>query len=84
MHFPVGATERRWSPSRPRSPLRRRGGSETVLLVEDEDSVRVIISAVLRRQGYHVLEAAGARRRARSSRSASDIDLLLTDVSCRT
>ena len=62
------------APSRPR-------GSETVLLVEDEDSVRAIISAVLRRQGYQVLEASGARDGVRDLRSsASDIDLLLTDV----
>jgi two-component system, cell cycle sensor histidine kinase and response regulator CckA len=56
-------------------------GCETVLLVEDEDSVRAIVAAVLRRHGYNVLEAPTPscalelfepRRR--------EIDLLLTDV----
>ncbi|HVC19427.1 MAG TPA: ATP-binding protein [Vicinamibacterales bacterium] len=32
-------------------------GSENVLLVEDEDSVRAFAAAVLKRYGYHVLEA---------------------------
>ncbi|MCC6215925.1 MAG: response regulator [Polyangiaceae bacterium] len=35
-----------------------RGGSETILIAEDESSVRAIVAFVLRRAGYRVLEAA--------------------------
>jgi PAS domain S-box-containing protein len=56
-------------------------GSETVLLVEDEDSVRGIIGAVLRRQGYDVLEAATPRAALDLFKLQSGkIDLLLSDV----
>ena len=55
--------------------------TETVLLVEDEDAVRAIISAVLRRRGYTVIEAAQpADASALFDRFADEIDLLLTDV----
>ena len=56
-------------------------GSETVLLVEDEDAVRDVVRRVLERQGYHVLEAAsGPRALAVASSWPHGIDLLLTDV----
>lgn len=56
-------------------------GRETILLVDDEDGVRVVVSAMLRRQGYQVLEAATARGAEEIfDRHARDIDLLLTDV----
>jgi CheY-like chemotaxis protein len=56
-------------------------GGETILLVEDEDAVRVIVSAVLRRQGYNVLEASNPRSASEIfDRHAHQIDLLLTDV----
>jgi two-component system, cell cycle sensor histidine kinase and response regulator CckA len=56
-------------------------GRETILLVEDEDAVRVVVSAVLRRQGYSVLEASSPRAAWDIfERHAREIDLLLTDV----
>jgi CheY-like chemotaxis protein len=57
------------------------GGSETILLVEDEEVVRILEREVLERHGYNVLEAAGpeqARELAHGHRGA--IHLLLTDV----
>ncbi len=55
-------------------------GHETILLVEDESAVRVIISAVLRRQGYTVLEAATPQAAIAIFDDHAHIDLLLTDV----
>jgi PAS domain S-box-containing protein len=56
-------------------------GSETVLLVEDEDLVRALASRVLQQHGYTVLEAAAAPAALDlSSEHSGRIDLLLTDV----
>ena len=38
-----------------------RGGSERILLVDDEDAVRAIATAILRRYGYRVVQAANGR-----------------------
>jgi len=57
------------------------GGRETILLVEDEDSVRLVITTVLRRQGYHVLEAATPREATELfEQHAGQVDLLLADI----
>jgi PAS domain S-box-containing protein len=80
MHFPAvdAIAAREEAPSAP--PLSD-GGKETILLVEDEDAVRVIIGAVLRRQGYQVLEAATARGAIEIfQQRGPEIDLLVTDV----
>jgi PAS domain S-box-containing protein len=80
MHFPaVVATRADDAPAMP--ALSPSPGRETILLVEDEDAVRVIIGAVLRRQGYNVLEAASAAVACELyQRHPGRIDLLLTDV----
>jgi hypothetical protein len=62
-------------------PVRLRGGTETILVVEDESAVRELVARILQRSGYDVI-AAGCLKEALSqiqSRHAG-IDLLLTDV----
>ncbi|MDX2193960.1 MAG: response regulator [Gemmatimonadales bacterium] len=57
------------------------GGRETLLLVEDEPSVRRLARQVLERDGYEVLEAADGEEAAGvAARHPGGIDLLVTDV----
>ncbi|MGA3124546.1 MAG: ATP-binding protein [Polyangiaceae bacterium] len=56
-------------------------GSETVLLVEDEEAVRVVTRTILERHGYHVLEAQSGLDALRiGDEYKATIHLLLTDV----
>ena len=56
-------------------------GSETVLLVEDEELVRDLGVRVLERLGYRVLQAADGHEAVALTRGYGErIDLLLTDV----
>jgi CheY-like chemotaxis protein len=56
-------------------------GTETVLVLEDEEEVRRLSAEILRRHGYTVLEAKDAGEAlAVSGRTTEPIHLLLTDV----
>jgi PAS domain S-box-containing protein len=56
-------------------------GTETILLVEDDDWVRDLARHTLRRQGYTVLDAAGGQEALRTfAHYQGPIHLLLTDV----
>ncbi len=57
------------------------GRGETILVVEDEDSLRALTQRILTRNGYQVLTAAdGPAALARAADHPGPIDLLLTDV----
>jgi PAS domain S-box-containing protein len=55
-------------------------GSESILVVEDEESVRRMVVAVLRSYGYRVQEAADAEEALAVARECESIDLLITDM----
>jgi len=75
MHEPGGAVA---APRRRAYPGR---GSETLLLVEDDEMVREPLGAILEGRGYRVLTAAGAAEALRvTEQGEQPIDLLITDV----
>jgi hypothetical protein len=56
-------------------------GSETILLVDDEEGVRKLVHAVLQSHGYNVLQASnGSMALAAYEKNAHKIDMVLTDV----
>jgi signal transduction histidine kinase len=59
-----------------------RGGTETILVLEDDISVRHISVRVLRGLGYEVIEAASGNdaRRLLGEKGGRKVDLLLTDL----
>ena len=58
-----------------------RGGSETILLVEDDEGVRLTTTAILERAGYQVLTACSAEAAIDLARTGdTPIDIVLTDV----
>ncbi|MBL7177923.1 MAG: PAS domain-containing protein, partial [Desulfobacteraceae bacterium] len=60
-------------------PVTELGGSETVLIVEDDDSVRKLARTVLKQRGYKVLEAQNGEDALRVSEAHDgSIDLLIT------
>jgi PAS domain S-box-containing protein len=54
-----------------------RGGGATVLLVEDEADVRRLLTRILSRSGYQVIEAASPEE---ALRVETPVDLLITDI----
>jgi CheY-like chemotaxis protein len=57
-----------------------RGDGETVLVVDDEPAIRMVITEVLSEVGYRVIEAEDGPSGLRILQAGGRIDLLITDV----
>jgi two-component system cell cycle sensor histidine kinase/response regulator CckA len=55
-------------------------GSESVLVIEDQEPLRKLVADVLRRSGYDVITAANTLEARRVMESGKNIDLVLSDV----
>jgi signal transduction histidine kinase/ActR/RegA family two-component response regulator len=67
--------------ARPRPSITAALGTETVLLVEDEDLVRAVIRETLELHGYHVVEASNGNQALHTLEpSPRAFDLIVTDV----
>ena len=56
------------------------GGSERILVVEDDEYVRAVPARILRKYGYAVVEAMDGKQAIGHLRSGQPFDLLFTDV----
>jgi PAS domain S-box-containing protein len=66
---------------KPATQIQVRGGTETILLVEDEHPVRELVAGILQKYGYHILQAAtGAEAVEVWRRNHGKVALLLTDL----
>jgi two-component system cell cycle sensor histidine kinase/response regulator CckA len=65
----------------PQTEAAVRPGSETVLLVEDEEAVRLLVRLILQNMGYRVLVASNPREAEEVfANSGQEVDALITDV----
>ena len=66
---------------KPTEPTEIRGGSETILLVEDDKTVRELLVITLGNAGYTVLEAGNAEAALELAANQSvKVDLLVSDI----
>ena len=62
------------------SDIAPRQRPRSILIVEDEVLIRMLMASELRAAGYHVVEAAHADEALDVLRSSSPIDLMITDI----
>lgn len=81
VYFPCSAQPPEAMARRTMTPSNVTRGSETILLVEDEETVRGLARTILTRHGYRVLEASSEGDALLiCEQHEGDVDLLLTDV----
>ncbi|MBI4503645.1 MAG: response regulator [Gemmatimonadetes bacterium] len=79
VYLPLAAGAAEQPAARPSAEVR--GGTETILLVEDDPALRRVAERALRKHGYRVVLAADGEEALQRIRSAPNgLDLLLTDV----
>jgi two-component system cell cycle sensor histidine kinase/response regulator CckA len=82
LYFPEVSSSAAFTASEPRTASSETSrGSETILLVEDEEAVRSLTSRILKKQGYRVMAAQHGREAMEmAAKEEGRIDLVLTDV----
>jgi CheY-like chemotaxis protein len=73
-------TRRARDAAEPASLLPALGGSERILVVEDDEGVRAAVVDMLTELGYHVLRAENAEAALKLFEGGAKVDLLFTDV----
>jgi two-component system cell cycle sensor histidine kinase/response regulator CckA len=80
IHLPAGGSAGEGERLDADNPERAPSGQETILVVEDDDSVRGTIVAMLQSLGYRVLTAADGASGLKAIERHAEIAVLLTDV----
>lgn len=84
VYLPHYTAEQTATPSLPkeeRLPPQDLTGSSTILLVEDEDAVRLFSARALRSKGYHVIEAINGEEALKYIKTSDEnIELVISDV----
>ncbi|MDB5050874.1 MAG: hypothetical protein JWO30_3945 [Fibrobacteres bacterium] len=81
IYFPIAGAPGVMAPEAPQSTPSSYRGNETVLLVEDEESVRKFVSKALESMGYKVLQAGNGREALEKIfRPHDPVHLVITDV----
>jgi PAS domain S-box-containing protein len=78
MYFPRSLRE--VDTETPRCEVQQRGANERILVVEDNEAVRVSTVELLREEGYQVLTAANADLAMQMLLEGAAVDLIFTDV----
>ena len=81
IYFPIVREVVAPAPETSKTPSQVKGGNETILVVEDEPPLRMLVRAVLERYGYNVLEAvSGPSALEIWAEKKDSVDMLLTDM----
>ncbi len=81
VYLPRHVTGEQSRKARTSDTLDRIGGDETILLVEDDDTMRVLGKTMLEKLGYHTIDASNPKEAlVQAERHEGPIHLLLTDV----
>jgi PAS domain S-box-containing protein len=81
VYFPKAAGDKQGAEGRPAIEIAGGRGSETILVVEDQEALRKIIAEYLSSQGYRVLEAENGDTALQVCRTSSEpIHIVLSDV----
>jgi two-component system, cell cycle sensor histidine kinase and response regulator CckA len=78
LYFP--REKQQTGPKKKKTKTKAHSNGETLLVVEDEKTVRKVMTEILNAQGYTVLEAENGNRALSLIRSDNSIDMVITDV----